>query len=285
MRREILDRREEGTASVIGTLLAISILLSIFSIIVTGFVPRWGEDREADHMKEVYSEFARLKASIDQQILDCKNTNGPSIVTYTPISLGMQTVPIFTASSTGNLAMNEALVRWDVSSENATDIMISNGYVQFASNNIYVEDIKYVLECGGVIAEQGGNAVVRIGPQFNAYIQSGELTVDYTLVSLLGDSDSMGGSDTHGIVTQCTTYVNDTYDYPASPEDVTITIKSRFTEAWSVYFSTTLQEMGLVKGAGGDFTTTITSPSTLELEFNDVDHLRLGYASVKVRLE
>lgn len=285
MRKTALRKREEeGTASVIGTLLAISILMSIISIIMTGYVPRWGEDKEAQHMKEVYAEFSRIKSNIDQQILDSKNTDGPSITMYSPISLGMQTVPIFTASSSGNLGVNERLASWTIGNDSVTSIMSSTGILSYTSNNIYFDNIGYIYENGGLIAEQGGAAVMKVAPSYDVYKQNDELYIDFTLISLLGVTDSFGGSDIAGIMTRCSAYGEDEYHHTTG-QNYTLTMVSAYRDQWYDHFSASLLSENLVKGAGGDFTIAKSGADTLVIEFIDVMHVRLGFAAVKTWLE
>ncbi|MFW5928310.1 MAG: hypothetical protein ACOCSL_03820, partial [Thermoplasmatota archaeon] len=95
---------EEGVATTVGTIMALLIFLSIFSLITQQYVPVWMEDNEAYHVDEVKSQFAQMKGNIDSLILN----NYKNYPTYTSIKLGSEGIPMFAEETYGIISLESS---------------------------------------------------------------------------------------------------------------------------------------------------------------------------------
>src|SRR5438445_742533 len=110
MRLLIRDIRgdEKGVASTVGTIMALLVFLTFLSLIVNQYVPVWMKDSEASHMNGALGQFGGIKGAIDLQILAAQaaqisGTHYIPVTASSAVSLGVDGVPIFAASTLGTL--------------------------------------------------------------------------------------------------------------------------------------------------------------------------------------
>src|SRR2546425_500812 len=103
-----IRRDEEGVASTVGTIMALLVFLTFLSLIVNQYVPVWMKDSEASHMNGALGQFGGIKGAIDLQILAAQaaqisGTHYIPVTASSAVSLGVDGVPIFAASTLGTL--------------------------------------------------------------------------------------------------------------------------------------------------------------------------------------
>src|SRR3989440_1427828 len=110
MRLLIRDIRgdERGVASTVGTIMALLVFLTFLSLIVNQYVPVWMKDSEASHMNGALGQFGGIKGAIDLQILAAQaakisGTHYIPVTSSSAVSLGVDGVPIFAASTLGTI--------------------------------------------------------------------------------------------------------------------------------------------------------------------------------------
>ncbi len=74
-------RDDRGISNLIGALMLITILVSVFATIEFSFVPVWTEEAEADHAGVVTAQFRTIKGDIDQQATNGSITKVSNLVT------------------------------------------------------------------------------------------------------------------------------------------------------------------------------------------------------------
>src|SRR3989442_3857227 len=123
MRLLIRDIRgdEKGVASTVGTIMALLVFLTFLSLIVNQYVPVWMKDSEASHMNGALGQFGGLKGAIDLQILAAQaakisGTHYIPVTSSSAVSLGVDGVPIFAASTLGTLSRTRTRARSPCSS-------------------------------------------------------------------------------------------------------------------------------------------------------------------------
>ena len=57
----------EGVVGIVVAVLLIGLLVSVVSLIQYQYVPKWMEEKEAEHMNDVLNQFSQLKFAIDSQ--------------------------------------------------------------------------------------------------------------------------------------------------------------------------------------------------------------------------
>src|SRR5436309_5126837 len=97
---------ERGVASTVGTIMALLVFLTFLSLIVNQYVPVWMKDSEAAHMNTALGNFGSLKGAIDLQVLAAQaakisGTHYIPVTSSSAVSLGVDGVPIFAASTLG----------------------------------------------------------------------------------------------------------------------------------------------------------------------------------------
>src|SRR2546427_10112577 len=110
MRLVIRDIRgdEKGVASTVGTIIALLVFLTFISLIVNQYVPVWMKDSEASHMGNAFGQFGAFKGSVDLQMLAAQMAANAGvdyipISSFTPVTLGVDGIPIFTTATEGTL--------------------------------------------------------------------------------------------------------------------------------------------------------------------------------------
>jgi len=123
----VLRNTDEATVGIIIAVLMVGLILLVVSLVQTFYVPRWMEQREAEHMDEVLNQFSFLKFAIDMQILTEQDTP-----VSTPINLGNKKLPFLESSgSFGFLGISSNLGINITTTDNSTQISI--GRIKYSS--------------------------------------------------------------------------------------------------------------------------------------------------------
>lgn len=96
--------KEEGIASVVGTIFALMIFTALLGMFMTQVVPVTMKGNEAEHDRQVLSQFANIRSMMDILTLT-KDTN---YTAYAPIKLGADGVPFFASPTYGQLSLYPA---------------------------------------------------------------------------------------------------------------------------------------------------------------------------------
>ena len=80
---------DDGVVGIVVAVLLIGLLVSVVSLIQYQYVPKWMEEKEAEHMDDVLTQFSQLKFAIDTQSASGQ-TNTPIA---TSITLGSKELP------------------------------------------------------------------------------------------------------------------------------------------------------------------------------------------------
>ncbi len=251
--RRDLRRDERGVASTVGTIMALLVFLTFLSLIVNQYVPVWMKDSEASHMDGAVGQFGDLKSSIDFQILGAimaQNAGAIFIPTTSssPITLGVDGVPIFSSPTTGFLSSNGSAAPWFIqftylippgAGGIATPVFQNgSGQIDLSVGNRYYPTGDIVYENGAVIRAQQDGQVIRAGPVFQVTKSSGNLSVAFELVNLYGQGSASGTSaqivDTKVFGVSQQTYTGIT------ATGVTISHTSAYGLAWFNFFNSTL---------------------------------------------
>src|SRR5438094_10071769 len=252
MRLLIRDIRgdEEGVASTVGTIMALLVFLTFLSLIVNQYVPVWMKDSEASHMNGSLGQFGGIKGAIDLQILSAQaaqitGTHYIPVTASSAVSVGVDGVPIFAASTLGTLQSFPDAGPFTVS----FDYLIrgvpthvqeqSNGSIVLDVANRYYVPQKIAYENGAVIRYQSDGQVIRAQPTFSVMKTNNTLDISFGLVSLYG-AGSVSGTSTEVVNTQV--FAFDRQDYRGFPANAVIWVDhpSRYGLAWYRFLNATL---------------------------------------------
>lgn len=275
-----LKSDDKGVASVIGAFMVVLMFTIALTIVVTKYVPRWMEDNEALHMKEISNQFAELKFTIDAQILNTQTLGNSeaTIMMHTPIKLGTEGVPILARETSGTLEINSIDNNFTVS--NSTTIFAkSMGNIRYSSNNRYFTSQNYIYENGAVVINQSTGQTMKIGPQFVIRNESNGFYLSIVLVYLVGEKVVISGTDAEEIRTQLFSYQSKIYYWGS--ENITFAIKSNYKSSWENYFNNTMESNAM--DYGEDYLLTSNNNGII-VTFYNIKTLNIGVAGVNTKL-
>ena len=175
-------RSESATATVIGAVLLLGIIFSVFAIIRIDAVPEWKNDAEYSHMNNVGEDMADLKSKIDMMstilalsssssYINASNPSSlaPPLVMNVPFHMGGGDIPfIDSIKSSGNLAVNKDRYVMSIIVNPEDDEpyfkSINCGTINYSSQNRYYVDQVFSYENGALILKQKDQAVMMLYP-------------------------------------------------------------------------------------------------------------------------
>src|SRR6266571_5803781 len=244
------DKR--GVASTVGTIMALLVFLTFLSLIVNQYVPVWMKDSEAAHMNSALGQFGGLKGAIDLQELAAQSAQNAGtfyipVTASSAVGLGVDGVPIFSASTIGTLRSfpdaGSFTVTFDYLINNVRTHVAeqSNGSIELQVANRYYTAQTIAYENGAVIRYQGDGQVVRAQPTFAVGKTNNSLDVSFGLVSLYG-TGAIAGTSTEIVNTQVFAFDRQDYRGFASNAVIWINHTSRYALAWYTFLNQTLAD-------------------------------------------
>jgi hypothetical protein len=282
MRRHAFRRGDEAVASSLGTMLAILVILALLTMVTTSWAPEWTKGKEAEHMRMVESQFSSLKALLDQVTL----SDNQNMVVSSPLTLGSEGVPLFSADASGNLS----LLSSRSNSYNTVSVVcgaidferVAYGSIVYQSFNTEYIDQTFIYECGAIIIRQQEGELMTTGPSLIVQNVSGTLAISVTLLSVYSDGATYQGAGTIGV--QCRLVQQKiATSAELAGETVYINVTSGAYLAWYDYFARMPSEWGV--GATDYDITVNTTASSVHLELRNVSMLITDYAILGTSLD
>ena len=256
--RKILNEKN-GVAGVIVALLLVGFFISIIAFIQSVYVPQWMQEKEAEHMNEVATQFSQLKFAIDT--LSASEQKYSSI--STPITLGSKEIPfLFSSRSYGNLEILSNDYRIIFTDIDGNYVSVPINSIRYSSENAYYINQNYVYENGAVILNQDSGDVITVQP--NIYFENNEISLELIRLYEYGGKTTASG---FGIYPVQTRYSNSEMIDVYSIEH--ITIYNSHLEAWASFF-----DKFLSKEYGSDFDIQPTADGLgIEISFTNIENL------------
>lgn len=277
---------EDGVASVIGALMVVIIFTTSLTIFVYSYVPKWMEDNEAHHMRQVSNEFSNLKATIDTQILKAAISDGSnendtinSISIHTPLPLGNKGIPIFASETNGNIAINSYENSFSLYNNSKTFVS-SKGNIKFTSLNRFFIQQDYVYENGAIIISQKDQEFVKVPSQFEIENINGGIDVSILMVNLIGERAGLTGTNIEEVATQLSFYRKETYTL--IKQSLFLNFTTQYTSAWQEFFNNSFKSEGLK--INEDYSFNYENSNSVVLIINNVKKLNVEIAGIKTRL-
>jgi hypothetical protein len=288
-------KNDDAVAGIIVALLVIGLIISVLAIIQTVFVPQWMEQKEAEHMSNVFNQLTLLKYSCDVQAISQEK----NLALTTSITLGNKELPIFqSARSYGSLQLDKQERNLELKKSDDAAIFTQDiGIIRYLSKNAYFLDKTYTYEYGALITSQSDGAVIAIAPNIDVKTEGeqGSLTlinVTFNIVrtQAVGEKTSLGGYGTYPL--QIRWLNTQQINYPAADGNriKTIYIPTDFYELWNSYLTRIFTQNGLEKGDDKDYTITALTIGeeikSLILTFinPNIVEIQLNLSTVEVQL-
>ena len=278
----LIREREEAAAGVVAILLAILVVILIITLVTSVWLPVWMEEREANQIRSVTTDFGNLKATIDNLILQKDTT----FIVASPIKLGTEGYSMFGSDSSGSFSINhfrdaELEYYCNVKSESGAADITATGGMKYDTRNQFYVDQSLAYENGAIILDQGDGEVVRIGPQFSVEKFGPVNSVTFVMITISGVETSIQGTSTILVQSQLVTYTQKSFYFNPSGW-LYFTIITEYTTAWSRFFDNTLIEAGLIPAT--DYVLTVAG-STIHLDIANVQFFDMGFALIKTTIE
>jgi hypothetical protein len=245
-------------ASTIGTIMALLVFLAFMALIVNSYVPAWMLDNERSHMNESIDQFGELKGKVDSMISQQLVTGDSSINMYAPMTMGASGVPIFASPTAGLLTYNpqgmgasglNVQFNYTGSGTGSSFTVPVNidggGKVElYAPNRYYVQQwLGY--ENGAIILKQEDGQSIRAYPNLDISKDNNTLNIAFTQVDLIGNAQSLTGSDTVGFSLDLIYIDSQKYSIGTGGKTFSLRFNTTYGDAWYQYFDQLCRTEGL----------------------------------------
>lgn len=249
---------ESASSTVVGAVLLLAIIVSVFSVVRIGYIPEWKNDAEYSHMNDVWEDMADLKSKIDLMTIalasypDSQNTKitNTKITMSVPFHMGGGDVPLIgTIKSSGTLSVNkdECEITITTDSDGNWKNITTCGAVSYTSQNRYYVDQDFTYEGGALILSQGERSSMMLYPS----IRFSKAPYDASIHIVEIDKYRFAPSDTISSNTGCSLRLTGEKFEPLYDSDkdslgnissFTLTVNTDHPEAWYLYLKETMED-------------------------------------------
>ncbi len=278
-------RGEDGVASVIGTIFALLVFLTLLSLIITTYIPAWEKSNEQEFMTETLYRFSTVKS--------VNGIMGEGDQQFVAISLAPPKVPIFGKNVLGNLSLNPsgfAVASMNVTFSDPDDVggplleFSSGGSLEYGVfvNTYLNQRISY--ELGAVLTSQPDGGLIKASPGISYTTTGSGPSATYDLVihlnDLVGTQSSRLGTGTFG-VSLTVTDIQDFYiETNPADTDMTMVITTSYPDAWVNWLDLRFVQTGVI--GAGDLTVV---DNEITLDFSNLDSITIKRTFTTISLE
>lgn len=291
-----LKKDGEGVASVVGTILALIVFLSLLGIFTNHYVPSMMAGNEHQHDNTVITQLSEFKQSVDNMMMYSTTSHSNTLTSYDPVTLGSAGVPMFAVATQGqmNVIPQSAGVfpyftvdfNYEISGFGGGTVYhlsspSGGGIVVNVPNRYYIPQ-SMLYENDAVILGQEGGQVMVADPGFAVSTQGGfhlsllEVSVSTPTATNL----TYSGTNTVALSTRLVSFSANTYTpVPSLPSvaDVVLNIGTPFPDAWFSFLNSTFLQAGM--SYGSNYTVSI-QPSGNQLYTLTVDIIGVSTISL-----
>jgi len=246
----VLIKNEDAVSAVLSVVLVLGLLVTIATIIHVTYVPAWKSSAEAEHMDEVFNDFADLKSNVD--LLAAISSDSEYSVSQN-IRMGGRSVPVISPrKSSATLRTNPQAHDLYITVDNHTTNFTfsdlgsiefeSNNLYEFESNNLYEFDRKYIYENGALILEEMGRSTIALSPAITfAKPENGTKSLTIQIINMSLDNESVSSSNIEKIII---TSESSSTHYSNFTNNVRLTITSNYAPAWEAFLISRANDAG-----------------------------------------
>jgi hypothetical protein len=246
---KIITRNDIGVVGIVTAILLVGLVVTVFSLVQTTYVPQWMDEIENDHMDTVFAQFTELKHTLDIQMYEPSSN---SIPITTPLTLGSEDIPYFLSQkSSGKLEILENNMLIEIEGDSTESHQI--GTIEYTSQNSYFTDQKHIYEAGSVILHQDQGTLL-VSKPFLSLTNVDTINISFTVINITSINGKTSAYGSH----TCSILTNYSYSQNYTLENITeITISTSYQKPWKEYINSTLNNGGFI--ASEDYTLSQTS--------------------------
>jgi len=284
-----LSNSNHGVVGIVVAVLLIGLIVSVISIIQAAYIPKWMEEKEADHIEQVLVQFSELKLAIDTHSIN-RESNTPIA---TSITLGSKEFPfLMSTRAYGSLEIIDNNCTIDITYYNesgySTSIKYEVGIIKYTSYNAYYipqEKQSFIYEAGAVITDQTSGSSISVRPSFKPIKQSpSQKSISFKIINIssYAEKTSYGGYDTVPILTEYNGLAyNDSINY-SNTNVRFINITSSYSNAWYTFLNSILKKEEYIYGE--DYLIS-SSGNTIVLKFiNNLPEFELTVIGINAQI-
>jgi len=267
-------RDHEAVASVIGTIFALMIFMSLLTLLVTAFVPAWEKSNEQDFLNTAIFQMSQVKSAN----LELRST-GDAL--YVPFNMAPDRVPLFGKNYLGSLEYRsggEGASSMNISFNSGGLALHTNstGTLAYTLLNAY-SSRTVVYEHGGVVLtnidDTERNSVFKSTPSISFTTNAnGTIDLQVTQIDFVGSNDAYTSAGTVGL-TMTLTETRSQQEHMVSGGNLSIQWVSTEAGAWEHWAITVFGMEKVQREEGSDVVT---------LSLTNVN--RLQYTLVKTQM-
>ncbi|QLH74936.1 MAG: hypothetical protein HPY73_05435 [Methanomassiliicoccales archaeon] len=245
-----IRKDKEGVASVVGTIMALLIFLTLLTLFVNTWMPVTLKEHERTHMDSVMNEFGYMKGSLDNMVIYTRLSGQPSLPVYQSIDLGSEGIPAFASPTAGLLTITPVGGSTSMSRLTVTvgGVSVSpspgGGSIEFYAPNRYYVQQWIAYENGAIILKQDDGQIARSKPGIIFLLDSNSpsgpvLNTVFYQTSLIGKASSNSGTGSIGINLEVVTVMESNYR-PDVDSNIVFDFTTKYGEAYYNYLVETL---------------------------------------------
>jgi hypothetical protein len=242
--RRFLRRDREGVASTIGTMMALLIFLTLFTMFTNSYLPLWMKDNERQHMTNVMDQMGTLKGKIEIQENLVLISGQTSLPMYQTVQLGASGVPVFVSPTVGILSLMPSgtmnIGMWVTYGTANSSLWTEKvgGMVQLYAPNRYYVPQWIAYENNGILTKQSDGQTMNVAPGISLNGAASTISVGIMTTNFIGANTSVTGYGNGGVAFS-TLYVDTDYVALTGGQNVFISITSENAKAFFNYFDQT----------------------------------------------
>jgi hypothetical protein len=242
MKKRTLLSSNNAVVGIVVAVLMIGLIISVVALIQTLYIPKWMEEKEAEHMEEVIDQFTRLKYAIDTQVA----TNQIGLPIATTITLGSKELPfLLSQRSYGYLEILSypySGCKFEITT-NSTTYNIYIGTIKYSSANAYYVNQIFNYESGAIITSQTDGYDMTIKPSFS-FIDNTQkiLILNIVNASTVGGKSNGGGYGSTAIMTEFSEILINNTNPPNNEKITQIKITSNYPNEWKEFMEWLLKK-------------------------------------------
>ncbi len=288
----------EGVASVVGTILALIVFLSILGIFTNHFVPAMMTSNEHQHDNTVVSQLSQFKQGVDNLLMDSTTSQVSTLSSFAPVTLGSSGVPMFAVGTQSQMNVipqsGSTFPYFDVSfNYNVPGITgtyhlssTSGGGVVVNIPNRYYVPQSVLYENDAVLLGQSNGQLMLSDPGFAVSSEGGThlSLLELSLATPTASNMTYSGTNTVSLTSGLLTY-SDNYYTTSSASVITVTVGTPFPYAWLGFVNSTFSQANLTNGFTYSVQYAGSSLYVLTLKITGVSSVSLTTALLSVSPE
>ncbi len=206
--------KERGVASVVGTLFALLLAVTLLSLFMTQYVPTYMHSSEAQRDMNLLSQYSQIKANIDLLI----STGQLNYTIYSVLTLGASGIPFFGPSSPSSLRIisvssGSPLLYINFTSQGIPVSILSGGMIDSYAYNAYYVQERIAYFDGFVIRENvnQNSSSIYVGTEFTIANVNGNYYITLTVYNIIGSNYYYVGTDSKNVGVSVLAVVKNTY--------------------------------------------------------------------------